>query len=337
MKAAVCEAFGKPLAVREVPDPVPGPGEIVVRVRACGVCHSDIHLVDGDWASWGTPLPIVPGHEVTGIVETVGEGVTVLSPGDRVGVPWMQYACGQCAPCRAGAEMLCAAQRSTGITVDGGYAERVKAPAAFVHRIPEGLDLEEAAPLLCAGVTVFAPLRRAGNLAGKTVAVAGIGGLGHLGLSMARAMGAHVVAITRGGEKAALAASCGAHEVIDAQKEKIGRSLAKKGGADLILLTAISATLFEQCIPALGPNGTLVVLAAIAEKASLIPAGLITGQKRIAGSVIGTRDDMDAMLRFAADHGIRAIVERHPLERVNEALDRVRKGEVRLRAVLTSG
>jgi D-arabinose 1-dehydrogenase-like Zn-dependent alcohol dehydrogenase len=307
---------------------------VLIRVSGCGVCHSDLHLVDGDWKDWGTPLPIVPGHEATGIVEKVGSEVKTLAPGDRVGIPWMQFACGECAPCRSGAEMLCAAQNSTGVTVNGGYAEFVKAPAAFTHKIPEGIDLVEAAPLLCAGITVFAPLRRAGNLAGKTVAVAGIGGLGHLGLRMASAMGARVVAILRGEEKISLARQMGASEIIDAEKEKIGKRLSSMGGADLILLTGISARLFEQCIPGLGPNGTLVVLAAIAEKASLIPAGLITGQKHICGSVIGTRDDMDAMLRFAAGHGIAPLVERHPLKKANEVLERLRKGKVRLRAVL---
>jgi propanol-preferring alcohol dehydrogenase len=274
---------------------------------------------------------------VTGVVEKAGEGVTPLSPGDRVGVPWMQYACGQCAPCKAGAEMLCGAQRSTGITVNGGYAEYVVAPAAFVHRIPSSLDLVDAAPLLCAGITVFAPLRRAGNVAGKTVAVAGLGGLGHLAVRMAAAMGAHVVAILRGDGKAELARQMGAHEIIDSEKEKIGRTLSKMGGADLILLTGLSAKLLEACVPGIGPNGTLVVLAAIAENASILPAGLITGQKRIMGSVVGTRDDMDAMLRFAADAGIRSVVERHPLSAVNEVLARLRDGKVRLRAVLTPG
>jgi len=335
MKAAVCEAFGKPLVLSEVPVPSPGPDEVLIRVSGCGVCHSDLHLVDGDWKDWGTPLPIIPGHEVTGIVETAGSEVKNLSQGDRVGVPWMQHACGECAPCRSGAEMLCASQKSTGVTVNGGYAEYVKAPAAFTHKIPEGLDLVDAAPLLCAGITVFAPMRRAGNLAGKTVAVAGIGGLGHLGIRMAAAMGARVVAILRGEGKNALARKMGAREVIDSEKEKIGKRLAGMGGADLILLTGISGRLFEQCIPGLGPNGTLVVLAAIAEKASLIPAGLITGQKHICGSVIGTRDDMDAMLRFAADHGIAPLVEHHPLKNVNEVLQKLREGKVRLRAVLT--
>lgn len=334
MKAAVCEAFGRPLALSELPTPVPGPREVLVRVAGCGVCHSDLHLIDGDWKDWGTPLPIVPGHEVTGVVEQVGSEVEPLARGDRVGVPWMQFACGDCPACRAGAEMLCASQKSTGITVNGGYAEFVKAPAAFVHRIPESLDLVDAAPLLCGGITVFAPLRRAGNLAGKTVAVAGVGGLGHLGIRMAAAMGAHVVAILRGEEKTDLARRMGAREIIDSEKEKIGKRLSSMGGADVILLTGISVRLFEQCIPGLGNNGTLVVLAAIAERASLIPAGLITGQKVIRGSVIGTRDDMDAMLRFASDHEIASVVERHPLKDVNEVLERLRRGKVRLRAVL---
>jgi propanol-preferring alcohol dehydrogenase len=335
MKAAVCEAFGKPLVLKEVPEPTVGPDEVLIRMMGCGVCHSDLHLVDGDWKDSGTPLPIIPGHEVTGVVEKAGDQVTALKPGDPVGVPWMQYACGQCPACRSGAEMLCAAQKTTGVTVHGGYAEWVKAPAAFTHRIPEGLDLVDAAPLLCAGITVFSPLRRAGNLAGKTVAVAGIGGLGHVGIRMAAAMGAHVVAITRGGDKKDLAHELGAHEVIDSRKEKAGKQLARKGGADLILLTGISARLFEECIPGLGPNGTLVVLAAIAEAAKVTPAALLTGQKRIEGSLIGTRDDMDAMLAFAADHGIVPIVERHPLGTVNDVLDRMRQGKIRLRAVLT--
>jgi len=337
MIAAVCEAFGKPLQMKEVPTPSPGPGDVLIRVKGCGVCHSDLHLVDGDWASWGTPLPIIPGHEVTGVVEKAGEGVTSFSPGDPVGVPWMQYACGQCAPCKAGAEMLCAAQRSTGVTVNGGYAEYVVAPAAFTHRIPAKLDLVDAAPLLCAGLTVFAPLRRAGNIAGKTVAVAGFGGLGHLAVRMAAAMGAHVVAILRGPGKAELARKMGAHEIVDSEKEKIGRALTKMGGADLILVTGISAKLLEQCVPGIGTNGTLVVLAAIAENASILPAGLMTGQKRIMGSLIGTRDDMDACLRFAADNDIRSMVERHPLAEVNNVLSKVRDGKVRLRAVLTPG
>ncbi len=335
MRAAVCEAFGKPLLLKEVPEPSIGPDDVLIRVRGCGVCHSDLHLVDGDWKDWGTPLPIIPGHEVTGVVEEAGDRVADRKPGDPVGVPWMQYACGQCPACRSGAEMLCAAQKSTGITVNGGYAEWVKAPASFTHRIPGGLDLVGAAPLLCAGITMFSPLRRAGNLSGKTVAIAGIGGLGHLGIRMAAAMGAHVVAIIRGEGKKDLAHELGAHEVIDSGKEKAGKQLARMGGADLILLTSISARLFEECIPGLGPNGTLVVLAAIAEAAKIIPAALLTGQKRISGSVVGTRDDMDAMLRFAADHGIAATVEKHPLEKVNDVLDRLRKGEVRLRAVLT--
>lgn len=335
MRAVVCEAFGKPLVLKEVPDPSAGPGEVLIRVVGCGVCHSDLHLVDGDWADWGTPLPIIPGHEVTGVIEKTGDGVAGLREGDRVGVPWMQYACGSCPSCRAGAENLCAAQKSTGVTVDGGYAERMKAPAAFTHRIPGEIDLIDAGPLLCAGVTVFAPLRRAGNLAGKTVAVAGIGGLGHLGIRMAAAMGSHVIGIARGTEKLKLAKTLGAREVIDSAGEKAGKQLARMGGADLILLTGISPRLLEDCIPGLGPNGTLVVLAAVADPAKVVPAALLTGQKRIEGSVVGTRDDMDAMLRFSADHGISPIVERHPLASANDVLDRMRKGDIRLRAVLT--
>jgi propanol-preferring alcohol dehydrogenase len=335
MKAAVCEAFGKPLVLKDAPEPSIGPEDVLIRMKGCGVCHSDLHLVDGDWKDWGTPLPIIPGHEVTGVVERAGDKVSSLKPGDRVGVPWMQYACGQCPACRSGAEMLCPAQKSTGVNVHGGYAEWVKAPAAFTHRIPKELDLVPAAPLLCAGITMFSPLRRAGNLSGKTVAIAGIGGLGHLGVRMAAAMGAHVVAITRGEGKKEMAHGLGAREVIDTRKEKAGKQLARMGGADLILLTGVSASLFEELIPGLAPNGTLVVLAAIAEAAKVIPAALLMGQKRIMGSVVGTRDDMDAMLTFAADHGIAPIVERHPLSTVNDVLERMRQGKIRLRAVLT--
>jgi len=334
MKAALCEAFGRPLVLMDVPKPSPGPSEVVIRVSGCGVCHSDLHLIDGDWRHWKTPLPIVPGHEVTGIVEETGSGVKSFRPGDRVGVPWMQFACGVCAPCRSGAEMLCAAQKTTGVTVNGGFAEFVMAPAAFTHRIPEGLDLVEAAPLLCAGVTVFAPLRRAGNLAGKIVAVAGIGGLGHLGVRMAAAMGARVVAILEEEERSDIVRRLGAREIIFSRKEKIGKRLFSMGGADLILLAAASARLFEQCIPGLGVNGTLVVLATVAESASIVPAALLQGQGTIRGSVTGTRDDMAAMLRFAAEHGIVPTIERHPLRSVNEVVEKLRAGKVLFRAVL---
>lgn len=334
MKAALCEAFGKPLVLTDVPAPSPGPSEVMIRVSGCGVCHSDLHLLDGDWRHWRTPLPIVPGHEVTGIVEETGSRVDSFRPGDRVGVPWMQFACGECGPCRSGAEMLCAAQKTTGVTVNGGFAEFVKAPAAFTHRIPEVLDLVDAAPLLCAGVTVFAPLRRAGNLAGKIVAVAGIGGLGHLGVRMAAAMGARVVAILEEEERSDVVRRLGAREIISPRTETVGKRLSSMGGADLILLTASSARLFEQCVPGLGVNGTLVVLATVAESASIVPAALLQGQRTIRGSVTGTRDDMAAMLRFAAEHGIAPVVERHPLGSVNEVVEKLRAGKVLFRAVL---
>lgn len=334
MNAAVCEAFGKPLVRRIVPNPSPGPGEVLIRVAGCGVCHSDLHLVDGDWKEWRTPLPIIPGHEVTGIVEAAGGDVAKFRPGDRAGVPWLHFACGTCPSCLSGAEMLCAAQQTTGVTVNGGYAEFVTAPAAFAHRIPEGLDLVDAAPLLCAGIAVFAPLRREGNLAGKTVAVAGIGGLGHLGVRMAAVMGARVVAVLEEEERSSLVRELGADDIICSRREEIGERLSAMGGADLILLTGVSARLFERCLPGLGPNGTLVVLATIADKVSLVPAGIVAGQKTIRGSMLGTRDDMDAMLRFAADRGISPVVERHPLENANEVLERLRTGQVRFRAVL---
>ena len=334
MKAAVCEAFGKPLLLSEVPAPSPGPAELLVRVSACGVCHSDLHLIDWEWRQWRTKPPFIPGHEVTGVVVEAAPGSEGFAPGDRVGIPWMQFACGECAPCRSGAEMLCTAQRGTGVNADGGYAELVKAPAAFVHRIPDPLDLVGSAPLLCAGVTVFAPLRRAGDLSGKTVAVAGIGGLGHLAVRMASAMGARVVAVLEEEERAELVGRLGAREIILSRREKVGRQLSSLGGADLILLTAASARLFEQCIPGLGVNGTLVVLATIAESASIVPAALLQGQRAVRGSVMGTREDMDAMLAFAAEHGIAPVVERYPLGNANEAVERLRAGKVVFRAVL---
>lgn len=334
MKAAVCEAFGRPLVLSEVPAPSPGPAELLVRVSACGICRSDLHLIDGEWRQWGTKPPFIPGHEVTGVVVEAAPGTKGFAPGDRVGIPWLQFACGECAPCSEGAEMLCTAQRGTGVTVDGGYAEFVKAPAAFVHRIPDPLDLVGSAPLLCAGVTAFAPLRRAGVIAGKTVAVAGIGGLGHLAVRMASAMGARVVAVLEEEERGDLVRRLGAREIVFSRTEKVGRRLSSLGGADLILLTADSARLLEQCIPGLGVNGTLVVLATIAESASIVPAALLRGQRTVRGSVTGTRDDMDAMLAFAAEHGIAPVVERHPLGSVNEALERLRAGKVVFRAVL---
>src|SRR5215471_2855703 len=212
MKAAVLQEFKKPLLIEEVPPPVPGPEEVLVEMEACGVCHSDLHLADGDWTQLAgiVKKPLILGHEIAGRVVEKGADVRSLRIGDRVGVPWVQWTCGQCEPCREGNENLCPFQRITGVTVDGGYAEFLKAPASHVTAIPEGLSSAEAAPLFCAGLTVYRALRQAKILAGQRLAIFGVGGLGHVAVQVGREIGAEVIAIDVGDEKLHLAETLGA-------------------------------------------------------------------------------------------------------------------------------
>ncbi len=336
MKAAVLTDYHQPLEIRDVPVPSIGPLDVLIKVHACGVCGSDIHLVDQEFAGM-SQVPVIPGHEVAGTIEHVGELVTYLKRGDRVGVPWTQGTCGHCRYCVRGESALCPEQQATGISLNGGYAEYVKAPARDVTVIPDAISFEEASPLFCAGVTVYTPFNYVNFKPGQTVAVMGIGGLGHLAIQFAHALGARTIAVSRGADKLQLAKEkLGADEAIESSREDWVQQLQKMGGADVILSTANSSKLMGQAIRALAPEGTLVLLAVDNQDLVLPPAvELIGGRRKVMGSPSGSIKDMRETLEVAARHGVRPMIETFPLDQAQTALDRVREGKPRFRAVLT--
>lgn len=334
MKAARAVVYKQPLVIGQVRDPEVGPNEVLIRVKACGICRSDVHVIDGDF-TWASKLPVIPGHEVAGTIERLGEQVDHLKLGARVGLSWPQAACGHCDYCVRGEDVLCPTQRATGVNVDGGFAELVRAPAASVTIIPDALDLVEAAPLFCAGVTVFTPFEYAHCRPGDRVAVLGIGGLGHLAIQFARALGAEVIAISRGPEKLEFAFKLGAHHGIDATQVMPAEALKVLGGANLILATTVDASSIAAVIDGLAPDGTLVILGGGGQPVQFFAGQLIGGRKRIMGSAAGSLKDMRATLECAARYDIRPMIETHRLEAANQALDRVRANKPRFRAVLT--
>lgn len=332
MKAAVLTARGAPLELHDDrPEAEPADAEVRLRVEACGVCHGDVSIADGDW-DW-VALPRVIGHEVVGVVDAVGAGVDPDRIGRRVGVGWMYRSCGRCQQCRSRSQMLCAARLVTGSDVDGGYASQIIAPADRVVDIPDGLDSAEAAPLLCAGVTVFNGLAKAGPIGGRRVGVVGIGGLGHLAVQYAKAAGAEVIAISRTDAKEKDARTFGADEFLSAGPTELAGELAALGGLDVAVVTGTDASVLGALVGGMRPNGTLVPLG-LDNSITLSPVELCLRQLRVIGSLTGTVDDEAAALRMAAVHGIRAVVEEYPLADANTALGRVRSGEVRYRAVL---
>ncbi len=333
MKAALLERVREPLAVTEEPAPAVGPDDVLVRVHACGVCHADLHIADGMLEAQGVPLPLLLGHEVAGVVSEVGSEVTHPRPGDRVGM-YFQFNCGHCRYCLAGEEEVCGARRMAGFGgAPGGYAEYIVLPAANALPLPEGLDFVDAAPLFCAGLTMFGALKNGGVRPGQRVAVLGIGGLRHLGLALARAMGAEVVALTSSKSKADLARQLGAHEVIAG--DGMGQRLLQMGGADVIVSTTIDSGAVAQALQGLAPLGTLVLTGATMDPLPVIPGLLLFQQQRVIGSTIGSRGDMMELLQFVTATGIRPMTETYALDEVNAAHARVRANEIRFRAVLT--
>jgi D-arabinose 1-dehydrogenase-like Zn-dependent alcohol dehydrogenase len=312
--------------------PKPGEGEIRIRVKACGICHSDMFVQEGAWP--GIQFPRIPGHEVAGIVDEVGGGVTQWKIGQRVGVGWHGRHCGVCVPCRKGDFVACDVLQITGISFDGGYAEYMIAPASVVAAIPEALSFPDAAPLLCAGITTFNALRHAGAMPGDVVAVEGIGGLGHLGVQFAAKMGFHTVAIGRGQDKKALAMQLGAHEYVDSMAVNPSERLQSLGGAKVILATAPSGKAMAASIDGLGVNGTLLAVAAPHDPMPVAAVSLIGKRRRIQGWPSGTGRDSEETLRFCALTGIRPMIERFPLTKAEEGYNRMLRGEVRFRAVL---
>ena len=336
MKAAVLREFKKPLLLEEIQRPTPGPGEILIEVEACGVCHSDLHVADGDWAQFASIVkkPLILGHEIAGRVVEVGPQVRELQIGDRVGVPWIHWTCGECEFCLGGNENLCPRQKITGVTVDGGYAEFVKAPASHAVKIPDGLSAVEAAPLFCAGVTVYRALKRANILRGQTLAVVGVGGLGHLAVQIGREMGAEVTAIDISEEKLALAKTFGAAATMNAAADDIGKQFRKIGGFHAVLVTSAAKAAYDLAFNSLRPTGILLAVGLPAENICFPPIMMAAREVRIHATAVGTRQDLREVLAMAAAGKIRCQIATHPLADANALLNRLRRGEISGRAVL---
>jgi alcohol dehydrogenase, propanol-preferring len=337
MKAAVLNEFKKPLEYKEVPRPELQPSDVLIKVEACGVCHSDLHLADGDWSQLAAIVkrPLILGHEIAGRVIEKGADVQDLRIGDRVGVPWVHWTCGECEFCREGNENLCAKQKITGVTVDGGYAELVKAPASHALKIPEGLSSTEAAPLFCAGVTVYRALKQARILPGQRLAVFGVGGLGHLAVQIGRELGADVTAIDISEEKLALAKELGASSVFHAGSKSTVKELRGKGGVHVALVASAAKAAYDMAFSCVRPTGTLLVVGLPAENICFPPILMASLEVRIQASAVGTRQDVREVLALAAAGKIRCRVGTRPLTETNEALEQLRSGQVSGRIVLT--
>jgi alcohol dehydrogenase, propanol-preferring len=331
MKAAQISQANGPFELVEREIPTAGAHQVRVKVEACGVCHSDVFVKSGGFP--GMTLPRVPGHEIAGRIDQVGEGVTLWKVGDRVGVGWHGGHCFECEPCRRGQFINCVNAKVTGISHDGGYAEYAVVPSASVARIPEQLAAADAGPLLCAGVTTYNSLRNSGARPGDTVAIQGIGGLGHLAVQYAARMGFRTIAISRGADKAQLAQELGAHEYIDTQRVKASEALQRLGGADLVLATAPNAEAIGSTVGGLKPRGKLLIVAAPFEPLSINTFGLLSG-KSVAGWPSGTAIDSEDTMAFSALTGVRPRIETFKLEQANEAFAKMMENQVRFRAVL---
>ena len=325
-----------PLELGEQPVLEPGPGAVRIKVEACGICHSDVMTKDGLWP--GLQFPRAPGHEVAGVVDTIGAGVAGWSIGERAGLGWHGGHCGHCEACRRGDFVICqVAPQIPGISYDGGYADYVIAPAGALARIPQGLTAVEAAPLMCAGVTTFNSLRHSGARPGDVVAILGIGGLGHLGVQFAAKMGYRTVAIAQGGEREALARKLGAHHYIDNRATDAAAELMKLGGARVILATATSGKAMSSVLGGLAIDGKLLIVG-VADAPLEVPViPLIMGRRSIAGWPSGSSIDSQDTLDFSALTGVRPMTEVFPLERAAEGFDRMTSGKARFRVVLTTG
>jgi D-arabinose 1-dehydrogenase-like Zn-dependent alcohol dehydrogenase len=315
--------------------PEPGRGQVRIRVQACGVCHSDAITKFG--VVPGIAYPRTPGHEVAGVVDAVGADVPLFKAGQRVGLGWHGGHCGYCASCRRGDFILCENQQISGISFDGGYADYVIAPANALALIPDDLADVDAAPLMCAGVTTFNSLRNSGARPGDTVAILGIGGLGHLGVQFAAKSGYRTVAIARGQDKAPLARQLGAHIYIDSTTQDPAAELQKLGGAAVILSTLTNAEALAAAVNGLGPNGKLIIVGVPDKPFEVSAVSLIMGSRSIAGWPSGTGMDSEDTLNFSALTGVKPMIETYPLERASEAFDRMMSGKARFRVVLTTG
>ena len=324
---------GGPLELVERDVPQPGRGEVRLRVEACGICHSDSMTKEGHMP--GIPYPIVPGHEIAGRIDALGEGVTGWQVGDRVGVGWFGAHCGVCEACRRGFHVNCSRLRTPGINYDGGYAEAMVTPAAGLARLPAELSAADAAPLLCAGVTTFNALRNSPAKAGDVVAVMGLGGLGHLGVQFAVKMGFRTVAIARGQDKSELAKKLGAHHYLDSDAVNVGEQLQKLGGARVILATAVNSDAISSMVGGLGVQGQLLVVGAPPQPLQVSVYPLIGSNRSVKGWASGTSIDSEDTVNFSVLTNVRAMIESYPLEKATEGYERMMSGKSRFRVVLT--
>jgi propanol-preferring alcohol dehydrogenase len=337
MRAAVLHEFKKPLMLEDVPRPEINPGEVLIQLEACGICHSDLHLADGDWPQLAriTKKPLILGHEIAGRVVQKGEDVRDFEIGNRVGVPWIHWSCGQCEFCREGNENLCARQQITGVTVDGGFAEFVKAPASHSVRIPEALSAAEAAPLFCAGVTVYRALSRAQLLPGQRLAIFGIGGLGHVAVQIARELGAEITAVDISEDKLELARALGAASALNAVSASVVKEIRSKGGVHVAMVTSAAKAAYDMAFSCLRPTGTLLVVGLPSQDLCFPAIAMAGAEVRIQATAVGTRKDLREVLALGAAGKIRSHVSSYPLEKSNEALEQLRQARVSGRMVLT--
>lgn len=331
------ENFRQPLQIREVPVPSPGPGQALVEIIATGVCHTDLHAADGDWPVKPTP-PFIPGHEGAGVVVQLGPGVTHLKEGDRVGIAWLHSACSHCEFCISGWETLCKEQQNSGYSVNGSFAEYALAQADYVGRIPKQLSFVDAGPILCAGVTTYKGLKETEAHPGEWVVISGVGGLGHIAIQYAKAMGLHVAAVDVGEEKLELARRLGAEITADVRSEDPARKIQKEtGGAHGVLVTAVSPAAFKQAIGMLRRHGTCVLVGLPPGEFPISIFDVVLNRYTIRGSIVGTRKDLAEALAFAAEGKVKPTIEQQPLECINAVFSRLREGKVNGRVVLNVG
>ena len=338
MKAAIVKQFGKPLVIEDVPLPQPGPGEVLVKVRACGVCHTDLHAASGDWPVKPVP-PFIPGHEAAGIVAALGPGVTNLKVGDAVGVAWLHDACMACEYCETGWETLCEHQHNTGYSVNGGFAEYVIASAAFAAKLPATVDFAAIAPILCAGVTTYKGLKETDARPGEWVVISGVGGLGHVAIQYARAMGLKVVAVDIAEDKLKLARETGADLAVNAlEAAAVDKVLAATGGgAQGVLVTAVATAAFAQALKMVRRKGTVSLVGLPPGEFPTPIFDVVLKRITVRGSIVGTRRDLDEAIAFAADGKVKAEVTKVPLAQINDVFERMKAGKIDGRMVLDFG
>lgn len=336
MKAAILHEYKALLQIEEAEVPVPGPDEVLIKVQACGVCHSDLHIAEGDWIEHlrKIKLPLIPGHEVVGPIVEKGDAVQNLEIGDRVGVAWTHWTCGECELCREGRENLCNRQTITGATVQGGYAEYINAKASHVLKVPAALKSEEAAPLFCAGVTVYHAIKSSGIKPRQRLVVFGIGGLGHLAVQIAKCFGAEVIAVDITDDKLEFGRRLGADLTMNAAKEDVVKQIKRMGGgAHVAVVTSAAKKAYDMAFSAVRSGGTLMVVGMPAE--DLCFPAIMMREIRIMSAATGTREDMREVLELAAGGRVKCQVETRRLEEVNEVFEEMRAAKITGRVVLT--